>query len=787
MAWCGALLASCGGGTSVEKDGFLLDAGGDAQMEVAADVLFLIDIIEVIDTVKAIDVAADVPADGMTPQCAPGEGCFLDPCAGNEDCQSGWCVQHLGDGVCSQVCQAECPAGWTCQQVAGTVPDVVYICVSDYANLCRPCSLSADCTSVGGAADACVDYGPDGDYCGGPCVDDADCPWGFSCLTTVTVDSISTLQCVADAGECPCTGKSVAQELWTTCSVTSDAGTCTGKRICTGEGLSDCDAELPVAEACNGLDDDCDGEADEPDLVEGEYLALCDDGNDCTDDACMGVEGCVNEVLEAGECTDGNPCTVADHCDAGICAGEAVECNDDNPCTEDICTEAGGCDHLPAVGECDDLDPCTLGDHCQLGECIHSGTFSCSDGNVCTDDACNPAAGCQFAANDLPCPDGQCSMGLCLSDCEPQCSGKQCGWDGCDGICGVCQGPQDLCIGSSCVCQPDCDGKVCGSDGCDGSCGSCSDGIACTDDLCIEGLCTYPLQDDHCFIDAACVLEGTLNPALNCEVCEPAEAANAWSIADDGADCDDSDACTPTDICAGGDCEGSGVLDCDDNDPGTVDSCFWKVGCIHVPTSVHPRDCEAHLKAGKLDDGIYTIDPDGDGGQSPVQTWCDMAGGGWTLIIHRAKKSDQPGCTVSTTGAVGTISGPDATADAKLADEIINAIKNPYYRFDGNYGDGIRQYWKIEQPWTSLWSGKGINFQCTLNQDNWPGEWWPTQTSSYPLGNTTCLGAGYSTIWWHVGQYSCAYIGDTHGWGWRNWDDTPATMNFWAKSLGPVL
>lgn len=73
--------------------------------------------------------------------CEGGSGCFLDPCDGNDDCDSGWCVEHMGDGVCSVVCQEECPNGWEC----------------------RP---------VGAAEDACLDYGIEGSFCGGLCSPD---------------------------------------------------------------------------------------------------------------------------------------------------------------------------------------------------------------------------------------------------------------------------------------------------------------------------------------------------------------------------------------------------------------------------------------------------------------------------------------------------------------------------------------------------------------------------------------------------------------------------------------
>jgi len=64
----------------------------------------------------------------------------------------------------------------------------------------------------------------------------------------------------------------------------------------------------------------------------------------------------------------------------------------------------------------------------------------------------------------------------------PQCTGAQCGSDGCGGTCGTCPGTQ-TCFNQQC-CAPQCTGAVCGDDSCGGSCGTCSSGT------CTNGQCT---------------------------------------------------------------------------------------------------------------------------------------------------------------------------------------------------------------------------------------------------------------------------------------------------------
>ena len=92
-----------------------------------------------------------------------------------------------------------------------------------------------------------------------------------------------------------------------------------------------------------------------------------------------------------------------------------------------------------------------------------------------------------------------CCDGQTLQWCEEgvlktiNCGQKpQCGWEGASGFynCGT-DGKADpsgdnplLCSGEE-VCQPDCSGKKCGNDGCGGLCGMCTPGQSCVDHQCV--------------------------------------------------------------------------------------------------------------------------------------------------------------------------------------------------------------------------------------------------------------------------------------------------------------
>jgi len=165
----------------------------------------------------------------------------------------------------------------------------------------------------------------------------------------------------------------------------------------------------------------------------------CSDGVDCTDDLC-GADGVCTYMEVDSRCADGEVCLggtgcqpegdcnetecadalrVALTCQVGACQpnftclsestcgpgesccgdGTCMDCDDGNPCTEDSCdAAAGGCVHMPLDGTpCDDGDFCTGTEVCVAGTCDSSGD-PCTAPTVCDVDRC---VGCR---NDGDCP-----------------------------------------------------------------------------------------------------------------------------------------------------------------------------------------------------------------------------------------------------------------------------------------------------------------------------------------------------------------------------------------------
>ena len=241
------MAAGCGGGSVGAGP---VEAGPDATADLApADMAEAAGPDAVAETLDGREVeTSDVPVE--VAECPGGSGC---PCTSNSDCFSGYCIPTMESSVCATPCQTDdtCPRGWRCAAIGGT-SDTIYVCQAPF-RLCQPCRTSADCAVPGGGANTCLPHGDDGSFCGVECSEDQPCPEGFKCT------EVAGGQCVPESGECPCTERFRSQGFLTQCTVRNEYGACHGERTCDVP----CPAPVPAMEACNGLDDDCDGQTDE--------------------------------------------------------------------------------------------------------------------------------------------------------------------------------------------------------------------------------------------------------------------------------------------------------------------------------------------------------------------------------------------------------------------------------------------------------------------------------------------------------------------------------------------
>jgi hypothetical protein len=337
----------------------------------------------------------------------------------------------------------------------------------------------------------------------------------------------------------------------------------------------------------------------------------CNDGNECTEDLCVGGV-CQNDAYPDNTVCTGGVCC-GGTCTAVVCSGGG-DCDDTNECTTDTCTNPGtcsaACSNTPVV----DDTPCT-GGVCCSGSCTAPACWTngdCDDVEPCTTDTCVAAATCSaYCDNTWPgCVngDGCCPPG-CDSGNDSDCPSGYCGDGYCDGLpdedCNSC--PADCIEGGS----PGCGNGTCepGEDcnGCPADCrakttGAPSTRYCCDGDLpdcgntkCSEDGWSCGGSPSYCCGDYVCEgAEDITNCAVDCGCSDPADC-------DDGVACTDDDcvggACvnTPNDANCPDDgafCNGTEYCDAAAGCSSTGDPCAPTETCNEVTDTCDPSPCD---------------------------------------------------------------------------------------------------------------------------------------------------------------------------------------------------
>ena len=505
----------------VPSDGVAVDAAdapGDLPPELGPDIFDAIDITPEIPDV--LEITPEIGPDVCVPNCE-GKACGDDGC----------------DGLCGE--ESQCDDGQFCNGVESCDPDTgncldgdapvvndgiectVDECDEDSdevtnlpddevcadqnpctVDLCAPDSEESDeagCTNLAeadGPVDGCDD--------GNPCTDDL-CETGECVSTLLPLEELTV-----EVEECLCGKDADCDEL-------NDEDLCNGSLYCE---LSPDDGDVKVCQVdpatvvvcadeyfCNGAET-CAPETG--DCVAGIAPEL-DDNVDCTVDSCDDELDKVVHVPTDELCDDKFFCNGVETCDMFAGCQDGLEPNGEDgiPCTMDECNEAlDDFDHTPDDAACDDELHCNGPEVCDLVNGCGAGVApDVSDGVECTVDTCDEEAdGAVHTPNDGLCDDqNECTSDWCDGDSDCQ---NQARPDG--SICKAGQGSWQ-CTGGECACQPNCTDRQCGTDGCGGSCGDCAEDTECNSKY---GVCA---QNDWVVVPAGNFMMGTPGDE-NCRV-----------------------------------------------------------------------------------------------------------------------------------------------------------------------------------------------------------------------------------------------------------------------------
>ena len=307
------------------------------------------------------------------------------------------------------------------------------------------------------------------------------------------------------------------------------------------------DVLLPIPEACNGKDDNCDNSLadNEKDRDKDKYLACtgCTKGSKRTDLA-SGFYGCgdCNDKPNGGASvypTAKEQCNNKDdNCSNGVsddgkdqCTAKSATCCSTQQACRDLTTDKSNC------GICGKKCDYRAADMCKKGKCVCGNKgHACSDGLNCVAGQCECLSGKSSLCKGC-CLAGNCkqlsaqsasSCGSSGKACTTCSDANDCTQDNCSN--GICKnvtrpylygckknGVSGKCIGTSCctgcisggACRTGKNVDKCGKGG--GTCKICYTSNPCKARSCAAGSCTYPDRPDkypcsggRCFMGTCC-------------------------------------------------------------------------------------------------------------------------------------------------------------------------------------------------------------------------------------------------------------------------------------------
>ncbi len=527
-----------------------------------------------------------------TTACDDGNPCTVgDICDGLGACKSGTAVCACqGDADCKPQDDGNpCNGALYCDKSSGAAackvnPATLVVCSTKGDTAC----VKNQCNEKSGQCQATEADNKT------PCDDSEACTVGDACLAGKCKPGADTCKCSMDAH----------------CLSQEDGNLCNGTLFC-NKATGQCDLNPATVVACAAVDDTycsknlCQPATGKCSVTPTHEGKACDDGDDvCTQDETCQSGACTTSTntclcsSDADCMDDGDLCNGLPYCNkakkkCAINPATVVVCAsvDDTVCAANLCQpKSGKCAMTPRNNglACDaDGDNCTPNDACVQGACV-------ADKSQCQ---CKTDGDCAAHSQDDPCADYYCELLSKQCKVNPAtvtfCSPKEdsaCAVNACDEKTGKCalqavneKAPCDA-DGSSCTAGDSCQAGACkaGPSSCqcvnDSDCAALGAGNKCA------GALKCNVVAGTCQVDAAATVLCNKDGDTACveNRCDAADGKCKMTPVNEKSPCAKGTLCQGVPLCLQGICGKGAVVDCDDSDACTADSCDDYKGCVHA-------------------------------------------------------------------------------------------------------------------------------------------------------------------------------------------------------------
>lgn len=180
----------------------------------------------------------------------------------------------------------------------------------------------------------------------------------------------------------------------------------------------------------------------------------------------------------------------------------------------------------------------------------------------------------------------------------------------------------------------------------------------------------------------------------------------------------------------------------------------WSDGSFAKSCLEYRSPSSGKTYSGSVGDGVYRIQPSG---QSETNVYCDMTGGGYTLLGKAVSNSYTTQWGSNTTGLnIPASPSPSTTVTFKYSESFINALSKQIYRVQSTQSYPVTRFWDGRCIYATV---QATSAYCRTSYSN------EALSSGIRSGSSTVGFGGLHDNYGTTGYFIATQFNSSYGWG----------------------